>query len=209
MDSHDATKHYVNGPEAFLHTLLAEFKDAEKRFEDIYTKISKLVIPPADFMFNGDLRDKLLFEDEKFTYSRRYFWTFQTLGLMNNSIKAIRDAYEDTFTDEVWEGTHKSLWPVLDPESKRNQYWRTRMASLRKQFEKQMKNLEKLYEENDDRRKEIRTLRDQLFSGTSVQESRKSVELSTVTILQGHNIKLLTLVSQIHDFSLRYPARAD
>jgi hypothetical protein len=47
MDSHDSTKHYINGPEAFLHTLLAEFKDAEKRFDDIYNKISKLVIPPV------------------------------------------------------------------------------------------------------------------------------------------------------------------
>jgi len=69
------------------------------------------------------------------------------------------------------------------------------MSKLKKEFEAIIKDLYKLYEENDDRRKEIRTLRDQLFSGTSVQESRKSVELSTVTILQGHNIKLLTLVS--------------
>lgn len=47
MDVHDSTKHYVNGPEAFLHTLLSEFKDAEKRFEVIYLKISKLVSPPV------------------------------------------------------------------------------------------------------------------------------------------------------------------
>lgn len=47
MDSHDSTKHYVNGPEAFLHTLLAEFRDAQKRFEDIFIKISKLIIPPV------------------------------------------------------------------------------------------------------------------------------------------------------------------
>lgn len=45
MDSHDSTKHYVNGPEAFLHTLLAELKDAEKRFRDINTSITKLVTP--------------------------------------------------------------------------------------------------------------------------------------------------------------------
>lgn len=145
-------------------------------------------------MFNGDLRDKLLFEDEKFTYSRRYFWAYQTLGIMNNGIKAMIDAYEDTFTDEVWEGTHKTLWPMLD-DSDRNVYWRKRMLGLRKEFKREIGHLEKLYEENDDRRKEIRTLRDQLFSGTSVLESRKSVELSAVTILQGHNIKLLTLVS--------------
>lgn len=45
MDSHDSTKHYVNGPEAFLTTLLAEFKDAQKRFEEINHRISKLVTP--------------------------------------------------------------------------------------------------------------------------------------------------------------------
>ena len=50
MDSHDSTKHYVNGPEAFLTTLLAEFKDAQKRFEDINNRISKLVTPSvSDF----------------------------------------------------------------------------------------------------------------------------------------------------------------
>lgn len=146
-------------------------------------------------MFNGDMRDKLLFEDADFTYSRRYFWAYQTLGLMNDSIKAIMDAYEDTFTDDVWEGKHKSIWPMVESESHRNVYWRKRMASLKKEFEREIKNMFKLYEENDDRRKEIRTLRDQLFSGTSVLESRKSVELSAVTILQGHNIKLLTLVN--------------
>ena len=45
MDIHDSTKHYVNGPEAFLHTLLAEFKDAEKRFYEINIRITKLVTP--------------------------------------------------------------------------------------------------------------------------------------------------------------------
>lgn len=228
MDSHDSTKHYVNGPEAFLTTLLAEFKDAQKRFEEINNRISRLVTPSvcrivssslkkeishpfflkcaiedralictceqAEFMFSRALRDKLLFEDEEFTYSRRYFWAYQTLGTMKNAIKAIIDGYEDTFTEEVWNGKHRSLWPMFDETSPRNIYWRKRMHSLKKDFEKEIKSLEKLYEENDDLRKEIRTLRDQLFSGTSVLESRKSVELSAVTILQGHNIKLLTLV---------------
>ena len=47
MDSHDSTNHYVNGPEAFLTTLLAEFKDAQKRFEGLYERIGKLVTPPV------------------------------------------------------------------------------------------------------------------------------------------------------------------
>ena len=50
MDSHDSTKHYVNGPEAFLHTLLAEFKDAQRRVEEVHDRISKLVTPPVSDM---------------------------------------------------------------------------------------------------------------------------------------------------------------
>jgi hypothetical protein len=194
MEVHDSTKHYVNGPEAFLHTLLAEFQDAEKRFSHLYKKISKLVIPPSELMFNGELRDKLLFEDKYFTYSRRYFWGYQTLGVMRDGIKAIIDSYKKTFKEEVWEGKHRTLWPMIDEKSSRNVHWKERMVKLKKSFERIITELDSLWEEIDERRKEIRTLRDQLFNGTSVLESRKSVELSEVTILQGHNIKLLTLV---------------
>jgi len=194
MEVHDSTKHYVNGPEAFLHTLLAEFQDAEKRFSHLYQKISKLVIPPSELMFDGELRDKLLFEDKYFTYSRRYFWGYQTLGVMRDGIKAIIDSYKKTFKEDVWEGKHRTLWPMVDEKASRNVHWKERMVKLKKSFERIITELDNLWEEMTERRKEIRTLRDQLFNGTSVLESRKSVELSEVTILQGHNIKLLTLV---------------
>jgi len=45
-------------------------------------------------------------------------------------------------------------------------------------------------ERNERTRKEIANLREQLFSGSSVRESRRAVE-------QGDNIKILTLVSMI------------
>lgn len=85
MDVHDATQHYVNGPEAFMVTLLGEYRDARKRFEHVYREISDLIMPPLEFMFDSDIRDRLLFEDEFFTMSRRYFWgasmlpTFESL----------------------------------------------------------------------------------------------------------------------------------
>ena len=47
IDSHDSTKHYVNGPEAFLVTLRAEFKDVQKRLRDVYERISMLVRTPV------------------------------------------------------------------------------------------------------------------------------------------------------------------
>ncbi|KAK5736426.1 hypothetical protein LTR17_007422 [Elasticomyces elasticus] len=195
LDVHDSTKHFVNGPEAFLTTVLGELRDAQKRFEEIYKSITSLIMPPLEFMFDSDIRDKLLFEDKHFTYSRRYFWAYQTLGLMNDSIRAMIDAVEDTFTEHVWQGTHKTLWPLLEQDSARNVYFKKRLASLRAKFEIEVRNLRKQIEENEQRRKEIRGLKEELFTGTSVQESRKSIENTEITIQQGHNIRLLTLVS--------------
>ncbi|OJD31404.1 mg2+ transporter zinc transport protein [Diplodia corticola] len=194
-DAHDSTKHYVNGPEAFLATVLMEFRDARKRYEEIYKQITRMITPPTDFIFDADQRDRRLFEDDNFTFTRGYFWAHQTLGSINDSIKAMIDAYEDTFTDEVWEGRHKSIWPLLDEALPRNDYFRRKLYLLRKEFEREVKHLHEQIKENNDRRVEIRDLRDQLFSGTSVLESRKSVELSEITILQGHNVKLLTLIN--------------
>jgi hypothetical protein len=194
-DTHESSKHYVNGPEAFMYTLLQEYRDAQKRFEEIYTRITKLITPGLTFLFNGDLRDERLFEDHKFTYTRRYFWAHSTLGAMNDCIKALIDAFEDTFTEDVWEGKQKTLWPLLEEESMRNEFWKRRLKRIRTVFEREMRSLRILIRENNERREEIQNLREQLFSGTSVLESRKSVELSTITIQQGHNIKLLTLVN--------------
>lgn len=64
----------MNGPEAFLMTLRAEFKDAQKRLMEVYNRISDLVRSPPEFTFKHSVRDRLLFEDDNFTYIRRYFW---------------------------------------------------------------------------------------------------------------------------------------
>jgi len=116
------------------------------------------------------------------------------LGIINVAIREIIAAYDNTFTDDFWEGRHDQLWPLPDPHSPRNKHWTKRLKTLRGGFEKEIKRLEGLYDKNDDLRKNIRTLRDQLFSGTSVAESRKNVDLAKVTILEGRNIKLLTMV---------------
>jgi len=92
IDIHDPSKNYVNGVEAFLVTLLGEFRDAQTRFEEIYRRITKLVTPPLDFMFDHAVRDKLLLKDSDFTNSRRYFWAYQTLGIVNESIRCMIDA---------------------------------------------------------------------------------------------------------------------
>lgn len=99
------------------------------------------------------------------------------------------DSFEDTFTEEVWEGKSKTLWP-LNEESPRNDHWKRRLRLLRLQFEHEMKELRILSRENQERRHEIESLQDHLFSGTSIQESRKSVELADITVQQGRNIKV-------------------
>ena len=73
-------------------------------------------------MFDGAMRDKLLFEDKRYTYSRRYFWAFQTMGTMNDNIEAMITAYKETFTNEVWTGENKYIWPGTKDQSSRNGY---------------------------------------------------------------------------------------
>ncbi|KAI4918927.1 uncharacterized protein J4E92_000848 [Alternaria infectoria] len=185
---------YLNGAEAFLHALLTEYRDARKRFDEIYKRITDLVTPPLGFLFSEELRRARLFEDKDFTWIRRYFYAHQTLGNVNNSIKSMIDAFEDCFTDDIWEGQNKTLWPLFE-ESPRNDHWKRRLRTLRLQFEREMKELRIIISENNERRHEIETLQEQLFSGTSIQESRKSVELADVTVHQGYNIKVLTIVN--------------
>ena len=185
---------YLNGPEAFLHALLTEYRDARKRYDEIYKQITELVTPPLGFLFDEEARRKRLFEDKNFTWTRRYFYAHQALGNVNDSIKAMIDAFEDTFTEDIWDGESKTLWPLYD-ESPRNEHWKRKLRLLRLQFEREMKELRILQRENNERRHEIETLQEQLFSGTSIQESRKSVELADVTVHQGYNIKVLTIVN--------------
>ncbi|KAF2730938.1 hypothetical protein EJ04DRAFT_536948 [Polyplosphaeria fusca] len=193
-DTFETGHRYLNGPEAFLHALLTEYKDAIKRYDEIYKAISRIVTPPLGFIFDSDERDRRLFEDRDFTWTRRYFWAHQTLGNINDTIKNMIDAFEDTFTEDVWEGKSATLWPLFE-ESPRNEFWKRRMRALRLRFEHEMKELRILMHENNDRRREIKSLQDQIFSGTSIQESRRSVELADETVHQGRNIKLLTLVN--------------
>lgn len=178
---------YLNGAEAFLLALLTEFRDARKRYHAIYQSITELVSPPARFLFSEELRRSRLFEDKDFTWISRYFFAQQTLIMVNDSMKSMIDAFEDTFTDDVWEGQNKMLWPLYE-DSPRNDRWKRRLRLSRLMFERELKELRILMRENNEKGHEIEALREQLYSVTSIKESRKSVE-------QGNNIKVLTLVN--------------
>lgn len=47
VDVHEQNRHYVNGTEAFLVTVLAEYRDAQKRLREINDRIVALVTPPV------------------------------------------------------------------------------------------------------------------------------------------------------------------
>ncbi|KAL8376027.1 hypothetical protein RB595_007235 [Gaeumannomyces hyphopodioides] len=199
MRSDDAKKPFYSGPYAFLDSLAAEYRDAAKRYALLNEKITKLITPSSQFMFEVKLRDKLLFEDKYFTYSRRYFWAYNSLALINDGIKSMIAVYGDTFDADFWEGRHRTLWPLppvgeeegeegVSAEARRN--YLDKMAALREELKRTMHELWAVHHRNEALRKEIKSLREQLFSGSSVKESRRAIE-------QGDNIKILTSVSMI------------
>ena len=192
---HETNHHYINGPEAFMITIMNEYRDAYKRFKELNRAIVKLVTPPKRFLFDAELRSDLLFESHDYTYSRRYFWAFQALAMLNDEIEAMITQYREIFSDSVWEGDHPFIWPGTKDKSARYTNWRKKMAALKKQFEKEIAKLTEVLADNKREQQDISFLREQLFSGTSVQESREAVKLASFTFEQGQNIRLLTLVS--------------
>lgn len=141
-------------------------------------------------MFDPRLRDKLLFEDKHFTYIRRYFWAYNTLAVINTGIKAMVAAYVDTFNDDFWAGNHPLLWAHPAPDSPECAEYRGRMGLLRTELDKVVSELGEVLKRNERTRKEIENLRDQLFSGSSIKESRRAID-------QGDNIRILTMISMI------------
>lgn len=195
VDAHNTSHHYVNGPDAFLAAVLAEYRDATKRFKEVHRQIIMLASPPNKSIFDSALRDELLFENDKFSYSRRYFWASQAIGVIVNEIKAMILAYKETFNDEFWTGEHKTLFPGTQDTSARYKNWRKKLQHTRKLFEKEIALLSEVMHMYQHQQKEIKGLREWLFSGTSVLESREAVNQAKITVEQGYNIRLLTFVT--------------
>jgi len=113
-----------------------------------------------------------------------------TLGVINTSIKSMIKAYATAFMPIFWEGRHPTLWPHPDPDSPAGQDYRTRLTPLRKELEAVLRELRDVQDRNERTRQEIQSLRDQLFAGSSIKESRRAID-------QGDNIRILTLSSMI------------
>lgn len=85
-DTFESGHRYLNGPEAFLYALLTEYRDARKRYDEIYKRITRLITPPLGFIFDKELRDQRLFEDAAFTWTRRYFYAHQTVSVPKRNV---------------------------------------------------------------------------------------------------------------------------
>lgn len=181
---------FCNGPHAFLVRLSMEYQDAVRRYTRLNERISKLITPPSQFVFDSKLRERFLFEDKYFTYSRRYFWAYNTLAVLNESIQAMRNTYLETFTDDFWVARHVTVWPHPDPESLEGKAYIARLLPLRERLDASMKDLQRLCDQNEKTRELINSLRQQLHSGSAEKKSQKAIE-------QGNNIKILTSVSMI------------
>ncbi|KAJ2899935.1 hypothetical protein MKZ38_002734 [Zalerion maritima] len=182
---------YPCGPLAFLDLLTSEYRDAGKRFDRLTERITKLITPPLDFMFDPKLRDGLLFEDAHYTYSRRYFWAYNTLGVINDGIKSMIHAYSQAFNHAFWEGKCDPLFGLQgDVDEHTREGYLKALATSRTELELAIRKLREIWRQNESVRQEIKSLRDQLFSGSSVKESRRAIE-------QGDNIKTLTILSMV------------
>lgn len=123
--------------------------------------------------------------------SKRCFWACAAFDSLKESIKQMVEDYEERFTNDVWEGTDKNLWPLEDLLSRRSIHYKTEMTTVRERIEKFLCLLKDLSHSVDLRQKEIVD-----------QEARRSAMVadaaanaSTIAIQQGHNIRLLTTVS--------------
>jgi hypothetical protein len=89
-----------------------------------------------------------------------------------------------------------ALWLGGAPIKKiKNPVFRKRMAVLRKKLEHKIQLLRRQLHANDQMRDVIRGMREELYAGMSILESRITFENADIAIQQGHNVKILTLVS--------------
>lgn len=110
--------------------------------------------------------------------------------MLNDSIRSMINAYTRTFSDKFWRGKDTNLWPHPHPESEEGRNYLRRLGHLRHELEWSIDELRALIRSNEQLRQQIESLREQLYSGSSVKENRLAIE-------QGENIKILTGVSML------------
>lgn len=153
---------------------------ASRGWRSLQEHIDNLLGTGAE-IFDPELHDSLLFDDELFSGSRKYFWLINSLHTFDKVIQQNIEAwtsYRDRF-----------LLPLRDMLlQEREPNWKERLEkgiSRCDKFEADLCRSLKLFR---DQRERTLALREGLFSASAVIESRASTRL-------GENVKLLTYVS--------------
>ncbi|KAL5391789.1 hypothetical protein DPSP01_001078 [Paraphaeosphaeria sporulosa] len=183
----------IHGGDAFLTAILTEFQDAVKRFEGIQEAIARLVIPSQDFIFKESLRDERLFDDASFVWTKQYFWALHVLPrIIKSSEEMEGEIYNIRNSKNDWSNYISEAWPDLPVLEKSPARLRSptdvRFRRLMSGFKDVEQKLGSVRVRSQELCPQIQSLQSTLFNGTSVLESRKTVQ-------QGENVKLLTIVN--------------
>ncbi|PVH80476.1 hypothetical protein DL98DRAFT_588335 [Cadophora sp. DSE1049] len=189
-DDQLGTKSICGGYDAFFQALHIHYETAYVALRECFNAIVSLTSNP-DVLFSSQIRDSIIFEDQEFTRSRIYFWTFEVANAACQSIHDLESEFEDFMSqnadlfgsdgDSTGKDVAETDWPSKLMTHK------TAMSDL-------LKRLVELYEDFQDQRMSIRTLRDQLYSATVVLSARHQLELSELNITAAQDISLLRLV---------------
>lgn len=179
----------LSGVQAYLWGINQELTGVRRALRNISIQISAIAVPSDDFLFDRELRESVLFEDESYTNSRTYFWALQSLRIINDCIDSILTSWEISNTSRILRAEQDAVRlphkPADDDTGKRKAIISSLMA-----IESQIQQLKNLIKENGAKQEEIIALRDGLFNASAVLEAR-------TTVTQGNNIRILTYISML------------
>ncbi|KAL9116881.1 MAG: hypothetical protein Q9187_006590, partial [Circinaria calcarea] len=158
-----------------LRTAAAEWQQMASYFDTLVGE--NLLNQAESTLLSPEKHDLLLFEDESFSRSRKYFWIVEAVTTFIDKISDSIHAWERYRAQEVdpylrlsgWKGHGKLLGGVETADSEV-----AKLKAVQHQLEKHLER--------------TKLLRDGLFNASAVIESRAASEL-------GRNVKLLTYVS--------------
>ena len=122
----------------------------------------------------------------------------QILETIKEKILAFVDGYRETFTKDVWTRSHPLIWPRLMAYSTRQTPCRKIISDVRNDLEQEIERLERFVSVVNPRHGIVKSLRNEIFGGTSTLESRRAIAQQYYHVCQSHKIKILTLVASIY-----------
>ncbi|KAL4770021.1 hypothetical protein BDW60DRAFT_91310 [Aspergillus nidulans var. acristatus] len=172
-----------SGHLAPMRLILEALEDAADSWEAIAEYLTR-VVNTRGAIFDPDLHDRLLFDDDAFSRSRLYFWAIDSLEIFIPTIAANIREWENFWNARKFVLGCYSTGSHGEPPRMLNETY----ESVLQQIEEQVSRLAALKARLEFLREQIKTLRDGLFNASAVIESRAATEL-------GQNVKLLTYVS--------------